>query len=62
MPAGTGAPPDSMTSSYIYPDFSVCFGFSSAGSEPIELLREFKLLGEVLDLVQSNLLVVGTQV
>ena len=28
----------------------------------MDLLREFKLLGEVLDLLESNLMVVGTQV
>jgi len=32
------------------------------GSEPIELLAEFKLLAEVLDLLESNLMVIGTQV
>ena len=36
--------------------------FTAAGSESMDLLREFKLLGEVLDLLESNLTVVGTQV
>ena len=36
--------------------------FTAAGSESMDLLREFKLLGEVLDLLESNLMVVGTQV
>jgi len=30
------------------------------GSEPKELLMEFKLLAEVLDLLESNLMVIGT--
>ena len=30
------------------------------GSEPEELLMEFKLLAEVLDLLESNLMVIGT--
>ena len=32
------------------------------GSEPIELLAEFKLLAEVLDVLESNLMVIGPQV
>ena len=43
------------------PDFSVVL-FTAAGSASMDLLREFKLLGEVLDLLESNLMVVGTQV
>ena len=31
-------------------------------SESLDLLREFKLFGEVLDLLESNLMVVSTQV
>ena len=38
------------------------FFFAPPGSESLELLREFKLLGEVLDHLESNLMVVGTQV
>ena len=38
------------------------FFFAHPGSESLELLREFKLLGEVLDHLESNLMVVGTQV
>ena len=38
------------------------FFFAPAGSESLELLREFKLLGEVLDHLESNLMAVGTQV
>ena len=36
--------------------------FTPAGSESVDLLREFKLLGEVLDHLESNLMVVGSQV
>ena len=32
------------------------------GCEPKELLMEFKLLAEVLDYLESNLMTVGTQV